>query len=604
MATPPVETNSLLREVSESVRSRSSSTNSNDFVIDADTQNALSQIKTKYTGAKCDSEGFYQHEGECWNDAIQMVFLFSDGLKEVVQEKLANNEVDINFIPRESIPRIIDEYDKYRGHERIIDVFAKHRGQDVRKAPADLSPKQIIESLVFYLKFFKNRFARHYTMESERRENELCTLNKNPIHLLHVKGKNGELAAIFGKPSINPDNNITIEKYKKNDLAGANQPQMIYLVKILIYTFFPGVSDLYDLSFIEYNYLLRPYKDPRNIISILFMTTSHVSCFYTCGDKDFFYDDNFGPFLFPWRKFLITEPLARIAARKVVDEVEFKQREKLRAQGANYKKLQEVHIEYTSNKDIELITFGTIEIDNIKVSNYYPILGTFSTEFFTFYNNIEYRFPKYQDYFRSADGRINIKYDLDFRPTNYLQGIFHDHSKGQNEKYPMMPIYLDKNIQKQTISNKGFTFTNSARITPFKAEHEADIRKFREAEQRKLKEAEAAIAAGTVTREQKILKIKMDIESLNEESLAVAKSIVAEGAKYPNSPEFPNNPEFKSLQARFSDLSKEIVRKREEKDALEKSSGGGSIRKNKRKTAKRKSYRRKHTSRSRRLSRK
>jgi len=156
MATPPVETNSLLREVSESVRSRSSSTNSNDFVIDADTQNALSQIKTKYTGAKCDSEGFYQHEGECWNDAIQMLFLFSDGLKEVVQEKLANNEVDINFIPRESIPRIIDEYAKYRGDERILDVIAKHRGKDVRKAPADLSPKQIIESLVFYLKFFKN----------------------------------------------------------------------------------------------------------------------------------------------------------------------------------------------------------------------------------------------------------------------------------------------------------------------------------------------------------------------------------------------------------------------------------------------------------------
>jgi len=585
MATPPtpVETNSLLREVSESVRSRSSSTNSNDFVVDADTQNALSQIKTKFTGAKCDSEGFYQHEGECWNDSLQMVFLFSDGLKEVVQEKLANNEVDINFIPRESIPRIIDEY-------------ANYRRESAKDLVPDLSPKQIIEQLIFYLQFLKHRFARHYTMESERRADELCTLSKNPIKLLHVKGKNAIMSAIFGKPSANPDNNITIEKYKKNHLAGANQLQIIYLVKILMYTFFPGVSDLKYWDYIEYASLLKPFKDPRNIISILFTTRTHASCFYTCGDKDFFYDDNFGPFLFPWRKILVTEPLARIAARKVVDEVEFKQRAKLRAQGANYKKLQEVHIDYTYRKDIELITFGTIEIDNIKVSDYYPILGTFSKDFFTFYNNIEYRFPKDENYFRSADGRITITYELDYRPTNYLNGINHIRYKNNNDKYPMMPIYLDKNIQKQTISNKGFTFTNSARITHFKEEHEAMIRKFKEEEQRKLKEAEAALAAGMGTREQKILKIKKDIESLEKEHLAVLQSFVAEGTKNPNSPE------FKSLKARFLDLGKEIERKREERDALEKSSGGGSLRKNKRKTAKRKSNRHKRTSRSRRLS--
>ena len=584
MATPssPVETNSLLREVSEYVRSRSSSTNSNDFVLDADTQNALSQIKTKFTGAKCDSEGFYQHEGECWNDAISMVFLFSDGFKEVIQEKLANNEIDINFIPRESIPRIIDEYAKLR--------------QEVKKYVAlpDLSPKQILESLIFYLQFLKHRFARHYTMDSERRENELCTLSKNPIKLLHVKGKNAVMSAIFGNPAKNPDNNITIEKYKKNQIMGANADQITYLVKILMHTFFPGVNLRY-WKYMDYNDVLQLYYGKRDIISILFATRNHASCFYTCGDKDFFYEDNFGPFLFPWRKILFIEPLARLAARKVVDKVEMKQRAKLRAQGVNNNKLQEVHIETTMNKDIEVIIFGTIEIDFIKVSSYYPILGTASQDFFTFYNNIECRFPKNTNYFRSADGKISIEYDL-IKPENtvYLQGI-RQGALGTN-RTPMMPIYLNKNIQKRTISNKGFTFINSARINPAKAKHEAWRREYNERKEREYKEAEAASAAGAATREQMILKIKMDIESLGKESLAVLQSIVAESTKNPKSPE------LESLLARFDNLEKEKEKKTEEKDALEKSSGGGSIRKNKRKTAKRKSYRHKRTTRSRRLS--
>ena len=44
--------------------------------------------------ARCDSEGFYQHLGECWNDSIQMIFLFSDGLKEIVQPALLDPNFD------------------------------------------------------------------------------------------------------------------------------------------------------------------------------------------------------------------------------------------------------------------------------------------------------------------------------------------------------------------------------------------------------------------------------------------------------------------------------------------------------------------------------
>jgi hypothetical protein len=572
MATPPspVETNSLLREVSESVRSRSSSTNSNDFVVDADTQNALSQIKTKFTGAKCDSEGFYQHEGECWNDAIHMVFLFSDGLKEVVQEKLANNEVDINFIPRESIPRIIDEY-------------AKYRGKDVSRAPPDLSPKQIIESLVFYLKFLKNRFARHYTMESERRENELCTLNKNPIHLLHVKGKNAELAAIFGNPTKNPHNNITIEKYKKNQLSGANHNQVIYLVNILLYTFFPGIDSLnsymnyWDFFSTNYSYSIQSIPDPRNIISILFASKDHASCFYTCGDNDFFYEDNYGPFLFPWRKILFTEPLARKAARDLVVKLKKKKLADLEKKFGRYYEYEEetkavmrdfiYGVDITDNKTIESIIFSSIWIDSINISNYYPILKTKDNKLFTFYNNVEYKISDGKNSYNDDKVKIVVNYENHVSFNMYTD----KYVKGKS----MLPIYLKDHKEKRAISNKGFIFRNSARLEG----HAARVHLSKKAE----------------NAQPQLQQIANDLIALDQEIRLIEKEYSDAMERSPT-----NLDEVHRLEAR-----KENLYKKQRKlnilmtTAME---GGGSIRKNKRKTAKRKSYRRKRTTRSRRLS--
>ena len=51
-------------------------------------------------GELCDSEGFYQHSGECWSDALQQVMNNGDTLKEKVQklfiEKTFTSE-DYNF---------------------------------------------------------------------------------------------------------------------------------------------------------------------------------------------------------------------------------------------------------------------------------------------------------------------------------------------------------------------------------------------------------------------------------------------------------------------------------------------------------------------------
>ena len=415
----PVETNSLLREVNESVRRRSSSVNSNDFVVDADTQTALSQIKSRFTGAKCDSEGFYQHEGECWNDAITMVFLFSDGLKEVIQEKLATTEIDINFIPRESIPLIIGEYTKYREDD------IKRRG-NTNKGPPNLTEEKILESIVFYLKFLKHRFARHYIMESDRREE--CRADRNPIKILHTKGKNAMMAAIFGNPA--KYSNKSLKEYHNTGVSehGANSAQNAYLINTLIHCFFPSTpTNLYSFM---------TYKDVLNIrdktFSLLLMVGAfHVGCLYTCGGQDFFYENNFGPFLFPWRDILLKDKNS------------------------------------SNSEDIYMIFFTTLKINSNRISKLYPVIATKDNKCFTYYNNTLFNFP---------EGSFKIPKEFGERQTiqHTFPGAieFSYPEKGASQRFEinseyikyMLPIITSNSPRYANISNKGFSFKRNARL--------------------------------------------------------------------------------------------------------------------------------------------
>ena len=442
MATPAkVPNEQMLKEVNASVRKRRNSANSTDFVIDANTQDALSQIKSKFKGAICDSEGFYQHEGECWNDAIQMMFLFSDGIKEVVQEKLANNEIDINFIPRDSIPEIIKTYNDYK--EKNDGVVARLRAYDAERGVVNknnysdilipaLTNEQIIESLIFYLEFLKHRFARHYIMESNRREEE-CKESHNPIKILHTKGKNAEMAAIFGNPVKNPHSNLTLQKYKADEkLHGASQFQQIYLINILILTFFPRTETRphYMVELIEENKVkygeLYDELDTwlRRIYSILLTTSNHALCLYTCGDVDFFYEDNYGPFLFPWRDILF-----------------------------NPNSLTS-HF-YTS------ILLAQLKINSRDIiSTYYPIIQKDDGKYFTYYNGVLYNFPDHIFDSKPSEGVTEHSIDnLTFSFSYEKHKIIHLYDPC------MIPLVTSRvTIDKPFFSNKGFTFKRNARI--------------------------------------------------------------------------------------------------------------------------------------------
>ena len=103
-------------------------------------------------GANCANMGFTQHQEECWNDSLSMIFCYCDGIGETIQEIFRSEEsftefitnIDINElngIPLELLPPNFD-LDK----------------EDDKKKLLHLSKEYIKELYKRYLNEKKNRF--------------------------------------------------------------------------------------------------------------------------------------------------------------------------------------------------------------------------------------------------------------------------------------------------------------------------------------------------------------------------------------------------------------------------------------------------------------
>ena len=176
--------------------------------------------------ARCDSEGFYQHLGECWNDTIQMIFLFSDGLKEIVQPAL----LDPNFDSKvESIINHADNKDLFLFKSDLKGLKTTNLGA-VNNPFANNSTKEILASkvrerknaIIGYFKVLKKRFMRHYTNEHLRRDS-LCDTESAKDHSMfqtmsqisRAAGQDGISAAALGHVNTRGVNrsNINIEEF-------------------------------------------------------------------------------------------------------------------------------------------------------------------------------------------------------------------------------------------------------------------------------------------------------------------------------------------------------------------------------------------------------
>jgi hypothetical protein len=223
---------------------------------------ALELVRSR--GPICDSEGFYQHYGECYSDASQMVILFSDGIKEVIQPGLLL--LDVGALKMEPI---------------FEDMPSRRRNPYIERIP---EYKQ-------FLKHLQNRLARHIMNEYERLDT--CPIN-SPFNVFQEISSRRRVSGTNAFGTIGGIQGITIEEYRESPGA-FTEDNLRIIILILNKLFFPDAPIK----------VLEGLTDTSNAV-ILRATSSisldgHALAWYECGGEQMMYEDNNGPFLFPWK---------------------------------------------------------------------------------------------------------------------------------------------------------------------------------------------------------------------------------------------------------------------------------------------------------------
>lgn len=297
--------------------------------LDGDNLIRFNEIMKKYKKdfteiVYCDKRGFKQHQGECWNDTIQTLLCFSDGIKHMVQRKLWN------LTPDEII-----EFAFLKERNKFLPYLYKY----------DLARLERLKiKLKKYIELLQNRLCSYIdpTLYSHPKtcigiglcpyknpDDELAHEDKTKISFDDpiTPSESGEKKVMLRPPMKRQDTKrigievaltgleITrlkdIERKEKleeeTDHGGGTTEYLILfniLSLILIdnpYILNVNVVDIKDLK--EY--------DLDNVICAQISSESiddgeggHSTGFLYCNNKPMYYDDNHGIIDFDWKKYL------------------------------------------------------------------------------------------------------------------------------------------------------------------------------------------------------------------------------------------------------------------------------------------------------------
>ena len=323
-----------------------------------------------------------------------MIFLFSDGLKEIVQpalldpnfdskmESIINNERNKLYFLFE--PDLVGLNTTNLG--AINNPFEKNSSKAILASKVRERKNAIIE----YFKVLKKRFMRHYTNESLRRDSICDTENarehsvfQRMSEISRAAGKDGIAAAALGHLDTRGINrsHINVEELRKKNKEkqynpGGNIYDDYYLFNLYKLVFFANYEFNYNWfqsTIIKNENLDRGYditidlskisNDLINNSKAVYISSKvnyeegHATAFYTCGGSQIYYEDNSGIYPFSWKEFLL----------KAVDL-------------------------YEKDKSTKLCCGDNTQTSNvveIQSSPFYPIIRTGETNSFTYYTFIK-----------------------------------------------------------------------------------------------------------------------------------------------------------------------------------------------------------------------
>jgi len=346
--------------------------------------------------ARCDSEGFYQHLGECWNDSIQMIFLFSDGLKEIVQPALLDPNFDskMESIINNDRNKLFFLFESDLVGLNTTNLGAVNNPFEKNSSKAVLASKvrERKNAIIEYFKVLKKRFMRHYNNEGIRRES--CDIKSDKEHsvfqrmseISRAAGQDGIAAAALGHKNTEGVNrsHINIEELKKKKKEnqyspGGNVYDEYYLFNLYNLVFFSNYQ--FNWNWFQASAITKNVNDNDNystdysidlskisndlinnskavfISSTVHFEQGHATAFYTCGGSEIYYDDNTGIYPFSWKEFLLKA------------------------------------VELYKNDDSTKLFCGdntqTSNVVEVQAASFYPIIRTGETKPFTYYTFIK-----------------------------------------------------------------------------------------------------------------------------------------------------------------------------------------------------------------------
>ncbi len=303
-------------------------------LVSEDIDSLLTQAQEKYKVKKelCDSEGFYQHLGECWHDAFQMILFFADTYKEITQPFFINNKITKELILHNSLgnldakpedfPELSNYTELFRIYfERVQRRFLRHYLMESERKnilatcdpggePGETAKQQLLNIAGKYRQRGKNAvesafLVKFLTKEKETKETKEKALKKRSFFSIVPFVQNPN-TSLFNKAEEN------YAKYKKNiDFRGGNWPEEKFMESVFNIIIQQGVNPrkIFKNAFTNSNPLLSNIKQYSAVYISSFLTSTgygHALCGYVCGNIQYFYEDNYGPFAMPWQELFYT----------------------------------------------------------------------------------------------------------------------------------------------------------------------------------------------------------------------------------------------------------------------------------------------------------
>lgn len=225
----------------------------------------IALTKHSFTGPLCDDEGYSQHKGECWNDTLQEIFFFSDGIKDYTQPLFYDLDTSSDYLTKLVSSKLFPDTGELTDAEQ-----------------------NTVNKLVKYIRLMKIRFVTHYNYLVDANTRNIPILSK--IH----KSKR-RLSAICGIGAAKHITNL----YKGNSntyAAGLIPPHKKEL--------FNNLNFIFKIPYVVTDF--KPSDTLANINGILFSSNfmrltdvntytykgAHSFGFLKCNSIWKFYDDN------------------------------------------------------------------------------------------------------------------------------------------------------------------------------------------------------------------------------------------------------------------------------------------------------------------------